>query len=193
MTTKERILVESMKLFSVHGFDSVSVRSIAKEVGVQNSALYKHFKNKQAIFDAIVTESQERFLKKYAEFDYSGLKTCDDLEELCMQMFLFQTRDPWVTMFRRMLIMEMFKNPQMAEVYKKIFIDMPIGFQAQLFQSLIDMGILRDFNAEVMSMELYAPFFLYHSVDEDNQRLEPLLRKHVKNFTDHYVIMKSKD
>ncbi len=187
MTTKERILLESMKLFSIRGFDSVSVRSIASEVGVQNSALYKHYKSKQAIFDAIVTESEERFLKKYEEMSSYELKTPQDLVEMLMKMFFYQTKDAWITMFRRMLMLEMFKNPHMAAVYKKIFIDMPLQRQKLIFDSLISTGVLRDENAEVMSLELYAPFFLYHAVDEDPQRLEPLLRRHILNFLNNYM------
>ncbi len=187
MLTKERILKESMALFSVYGFDSVSVRRIAEEVGVQNSALYKHFKSKQAIFDAIVAASKERFLQKYAEARVTELKTPPELEDMCIDFFLYQTKDSWITMFRRMLMMEMFKNREMAEVYKQIFIDMPVQYQKQLFQALIEQGILKDANAEVMSMELYAPFFLYHAVEEDTERLEPLLRKHVKNFIESYM------
>ena len=64
MTTKEKILLESMKLFSVQGFAAVSVRTIAAAVGVRDSALYKHFKSKQEILDGIVEESKLRFLKK---------------------------------------------------------------------------------------------------------------------------------
>lgn len=187
MTTKEKILKESMKLFSVHGFDSVSVRSIAREVGVKNSALYKHFKSKQAIFDAIVSESEERFQNKYSEFKFEELRTKEDLEELCMTMFLFQTRNAWVTEFRRILMLEMFKNPRMAAIYKNIFIDMPIRYQKLIFQSLIDVGRLKDADSEVMSLELYAPFFLYHNIDEDMNHLEVLLRKHVDNFIDSYA------
>ncbi|MDD6306271.1 MAG: helix-turn-helix domain containing protein [Clostridiales bacterium] len=41
--TKQKIIEESMKLFSVNGFHAVSVRAIADAVGVRNSALYKHF------------------------------------------------------------------------------------------------------------------------------------------------------
>lgn len=187
MLTKERILKEAMELFSVYGFDSVSVRRIAEEVGVQNSALYKHFDSKQAIFDAIVTASTERFLQKYAEAKVTELKTPDEFENMCIDFFLYQTKDSWITMFRRMLMMEMFKNEKMAKVYKNIFIDMPIQYQKQIFQTLIDQGRIKDANAEVMAMELYAPFFLYHTVNEDVERLEPLLRKHVRNFIDNYL------
>lgn len=187
MLTKERILKESMALFSVYGFDSVTVRRIAEEVGIQNSALYKHFKNKQAIFDAIVAESQNRFLLKYKDANLTELKTPQEFEDMCIDFFLYQTEDSWITKFRRMLMMEMFKNREMADVYKQIFIDMPIQCQKELFQALINQGIMKDANAEVMSMELYAPFFLYHAVEYDTERLESLLRKHVKNFIENYL------
>jgi TetR/AcrR family transcriptional repressor of uid operon len=187
LLTKDRILKESMALFSVYGFDSVSVRRIAEEVGVKNSALYKHFESKQAIFDAIVAASQERFFQKYAEAKVTELKTPEEFENMCIDFFLYQTKDPWIMMFRRMLMMEMFKNQAMAKVYKNIFIDMPVQYQKLIFQALIDQGRLKDANAEVMAMELYAPFFLYHAVEEDNERLEPLLRKHVRNFISNYM------
>lgn len=187
MLTKERILKESMALFSVYGFDSVSVRRIAEEVGVKNSALYKHFESKQAIFDAIVTASQERFLQKYSDAKVAELKTPDEFENMCINFFLYQTKDSWITMFRRMLMMEMFKNEEMAKVYKNIFIDMPVQYQTMLFQALIDQGKLKDAGAEVMAMELYAPFFLYHTVGENIERLEPLFRKHVRNFINNYM------
>ena len=60
--TKQRILEESMKLFSVQGFDAVSIRAIADAVGVGNSALYKHFSSKAEILSAIVAYSKDYFL-----------------------------------------------------------------------------------------------------------------------------------
>jgi AcrR family transcriptional regulator len=186
MTTREKILVESMKLFSVNGFDAVSIRTIAKEVGVGDSALYKHFASKQAILEAIVKESEMKFLNKYKEVGIQNI-TYENFEEKCMSMFLFQTQDEWITMFRRLLVIEQFKNQNMAQIYKQLFIDMPIKGQSQIFQAAIEKGMLKDRNAEVMAMELYAPFFLYHTVNEDNERLHNLLRKHLQNFKELYL------
>ena len=51
MKTKDKILIEALSLFSVSGFSGVSVRDIAKAVGIRESAIYKHYKNKQQLFD----------------------------------------------------------------------------------------------------------------------------------------------
>ena len=53
MDTKNKILDVSLALFAQKGFDGVSVREIAKEVGVRESALYKHYKNKEDTRDSI--------------------------------------------------------------------------------------------------------------------------------------------
>ncbi len=176
-----------MKLFSTYGFHAVSIRTIAKEVGVESSALYKHFTSKQAIFDAIVQESKTRFLKKYEEMKIPELKTAEDIKDMCIRMFLYQTQDSWVTMFRRMLIIEMFCNDEAAAVYRQIFVDMPLTYQKNIFESLITQGKIAGADPEVMALELYSPFFLYHLVPDDMQKQEPVLRAHVENFIKTYM------
>lgn len=186
MMTKEKILLESMKLFSVQGFDSVSIRTIAAAVGVTNSALYKHFSSKQAIFDALVENSKKRLLEKYCELDVMNTKV-ESLKDMCLRMFTFQTEDEWVTMFRRMLVIEQFKNPLMATTYREFFIDMPVQGQAKIFAIMIQAGHIKDKNPEVMAMELYAPFFLYHTIEVDKAKLEPLFCQHIDNFLEMYI------
>ncbi|AMQ07592.1 TetR/AcrR family transcriptional regulator [Sporosarcina sp. resist] len=52
--TKEMIVQQARALFIEKGFQDVSMRSIAKQVGCTHGALYYHFKNKVELFDAIV-------------------------------------------------------------------------------------------------------------------------------------------
>ncbi|MEK5257273.1 TetR/AcrR family transcriptional regulator [Paenibacillus sp. FSL F4-0125] len=68
MTTKEKILYEALALFSNCGYGSVSVREIAGAVGIRESALYKHYKNKQDIFDTVVQVAAERIQKLQKKF-----------------------------------------------------------------------------------------------------------------------------
>lgn len=53
MDTKQRILDEALTLFSEKGYANVFVGDIAERVGIKAPSLYKHYKNKRAIFDAI--------------------------------------------------------------------------------------------------------------------------------------------
>lgn len=185
MKTKEKILLESMKLFSTNGFDAVSIRTIADAVGIGNSALYKHFSGKQEILDCIVEQSKKNFCLQYQEVSYQ-IETVDEWKKACMKMFQFQIQNEWICMFRKLLIIEQFKNPEMARIYREFFIELPIQSQKEVFEQYMKAGIIKKMNAEVLAMELYAPFFMYHTIHKDN--LEDLLQAHIDNFFDSYII-----
>lgn len=179
--TKQKIIEEAMKLFSISGFDTVSIRAIAEAVGVGNSALYKHFKSKKEILDEIVSYSVEYYLAM-GNKQMMQIQSVEDLQTACLTMFDFQTKDIWMVMFRRLLIMEQFKNPEMAEIYRKFFIELPLQSQGDLFKQLITKGIMKDGNEKVLAMELYAPFYLYHLSSDSQQDLRELFKVHIKNF-----------
>ncbi len=54
--TRARLLDAALELFARKGYDAATVREIAAEVGVGDSALYGHFAGKQAIYDALLAE-----------------------------------------------------------------------------------------------------------------------------------------
>ena len=187
--TKEIIIEKSMKLFSVNGFHAVSIRQIADAVGIGNSALYKHFSSKQEIFDVIVERSKERYIGKCKSMVNSEIRGVEQLKDLCIQMFRYQTEDEWIVMFRRLLIIEQFSNENIAKIYREFFIHIPLKNQQAIFESLMEKGLMRKKNAVVLSMELYAPFFMYHTVKEQSEELIQLFEKHVEYFFENYVIV----
>lgn len=185
MTTKEAIIYESLKLFSVHGFDSVSTRMIARAVDASDAVIYKHFKNKQEILDTIVEVCRKRFVEKRQSANLQNMHWVD-VERVCMDMFYFQTHDEWIVMFRKLLTIEQFKNPKMAELFKIIFIDTAIDGMTYMFTELIKAGYLKEGNPRVYAMELYGPFFMYHTVNTDDEELLKELEEHVRYFRKNY-------
>ena len=53
MDTKKKILDVALDLFSKKGYGNVYVGQIAEGVGIKAPSLYKHYKSKQDIFEAI--------------------------------------------------------------------------------------------------------------------------------------------
>ncbi len=177
-----------MKLFSVRGYDSVSIRDIADAVGIGNSALYKHFMSKQEIFDCIVQLSKERYREKCGAAVTETIRGAEQVKEVCLRMYRYQTGDEWIVMFRKMLILEQFKNQRMAELYREFFIDIPLRRQQQIFRSLIAEGLMKDRNPEVMALELYAPFFMYHTIKCEDDKLTKLFETHAEYFFENYAV-----
>ncbi|WP_413526524.1 TetR/AcrR family transcriptional regulator [Latilactobacillus curvatus] len=51
---KRKILLAAIDLFYKQGFDRTSTVQISKEAGVSEGVIYKHFKSKQGLLDAII-------------------------------------------------------------------------------------------------------------------------------------------
>ena len=66
-STKEIIIDEAVKLFASLGFDASSMRKIADKVGVTEPAIYRHFKNKQALGREIFQTNYALMAKKIRE------------------------------------------------------------------------------------------------------------------------------
>jgi TetR/AcrR family transcriptional regulator, transcriptional repressor for nem operon len=56
---KEKIILESLKLFSLKGFLSTSIHDIMREANTSKGGLYNHFKSKDEIFSAVLSEARK--------------------------------------------------------------------------------------------------------------------------------------
>lgn len=189
--TKEIILEKSLKLFAVHGYEAVSIRQIADEVGIGNSALYKHYESKQAIFDALVNELKQRYLKQCSSVN-SNIQVVETVKENCLKMFEYQTQNEWIVNFRQLLLIEKFKNPKMAELYKEFFVDIPLNTQKEIFIELQNQGLMTGGDPYFFAMELYAPFYRFHFVEHDYSELIEKYRTRAEYFFDAHFIRENK-
>ncbi len=58
---RDRIVDEAMLLLNEVGIDKLTTRKLAERLGVQQPALYWHFKNKSALLDAVNSEMLVRY------------------------------------------------------------------------------------------------------------------------------------
>ena len=186
-TTKEKIIFEALKLFSKDGFEASSTRAIARSINCSDAVIYKHFKSKQEILDAIVEICSNRLMEKSSQIKIEEM-CWKDVEKICLDMFEFQTTDEWMVTFRRILLMEQFKNKEIAELYKSCFIEMPVEGMEKIFAELMENGMMKKKNSRVLAMELYAPFFLYHLAADDMEKLRQLFREHVRYFFEENLL-----
>ena len=70
--TAEAIRQAGVKLIYKHGYEAMSLRQLAAEVGLQSGSLYKYFENKQNLLFDIVRDHMEDLLGK-AEADLEGI------------------------------------------------------------------------------------------------------------------------
>ena len=76
--TREVVLEAAKSEFLQKGFRGASMRNIAGKVGISAAALYWHFENKEALFDALVeptVSALQRYGETLEQLDYDVLKT----------------------------------------------------------------------------------------------------------------------
>lgn len=171
MNTKEKIFDVSLDLFSKKGYDSVSLKEIADEVGIKKSSIYGHYDSKEAILMEI--------------FDYfSNLLEYDEL--LNSKDFLLSSDNKILIENPELFyhkgseaIKKMFLQERNLKIWKLIFIQMhyneyirlffeneilvkPLMFWKEFFIILKENGIIRpDLNPEMLAREYYSfPIYL---------------------------------
>ncbi|MDR2484501.1 MAG: TetR/AcrR family transcriptional regulator [Treponema sp.] len=78
--TKQEIIKTAFKVWGREQYQSTSLVQLARELGVSKSALYRHFKNKQALLEAMY----ESFFDEYAAFikpEYDKAVAAQDIVE----------------------------------------------------------------------------------------------------------------
>lgn len=198
MTTKERIVEEALTLFAQNGYKGTSVKNIADAVGIKDSSIYKHYKSKREIVDAIVTQMKEKMYHMSVDF---GLPTDERMEEAAKQygrltleklqtisrnVFLFYLQDDFMSRFWRFATMEQYQDGEIYEIYRSLFFEQSIAFQRELFSDMIRQGSFIQADPEVMALNFYTPIFFLlcrnaGRQDEVDEALE-LLDRQVAEF-----------
>lgn len=70
---RARILEAARELFVTEGYASVSMRKIARRIGYSATTIYLHFRSKQEIFEALVSEMLGRQVRRMVEIERLGL------------------------------------------------------------------------------------------------------------------------
>lgn len=201
MKTREKIIYEALSLFSVHGYDAVTIRQISSAVGIKESSIYNHFTNKQDILNKIIDETLERYydvlenikLPESEDDNVSELYdniTNDTFLDMCTKIFLFYLKDDYISKLRRLLTIEQYGNKEIGETFRYVFIDRILETQRQVLQKFIDSGRFIAGDAYTMALHFYSPVFLllyrYDNCPENEEQAIKALKMHASQYNAIY-------
>lgn len=202
MTTKETILYKALIMFSEKGYEGVSMRDIASEVGIKAASIYNHFKSKEDIFNSLIKMMDERYRVFVNTMHIPGFDPLDaaerylgieesELQTIAKDLFLYFLKDEYSSAFRRMLTVEQYRNSQAGQVYQSLFIEGVIEFQSIIFKILSEQNYFIDCDPQVAAYQFYAPILLllsrYDLKPEKEEEALKLLENHVHQFTKIYL------
>ncbi len=76
---REQILREATIMFTAHGYDGMSIRGIAKCCGITESAIYRHFNNKEDLYESVIKRKAGQHDIKGTLAKNEGLDSIEDV------------------------------------------------------------------------------------------------------------------
>lgn len=157
--TKKKIQKVATALFCEFGYKGTSVRKIASEVGIRESALYNHFKNKEEIFLEAASEifsSTLTFTEQ--EIKDNALRGKPFLNKFAMQYKLLTFDKNNESMFRLLLI-ELLQNKDIREKFMEEFHNKNIKILSEGFFIMMQNNLIRSADPMIVSYEFLSTLF----------------------------------
>jgi AcrR family transcriptional regulator len=193
-TSKENMLLVALRLFAQKGYEATSIFDIAHELEITKGAIYKHFKNKQDILNAIISkmkENDQRFAEQFImpihvlsleELEAYQKVTIKQVIDFSLAMFTYWTEDEFASLFRKMLTIEQYHDKKMNLLYQNYLGDGPYQYILDIFKTME----LKDY--EEKALLFYGPMFsLYSLSDIDLELAKERLQKHFQYLLERLV------
>ena len=193
MTTRERILDETLTLFADNGYDGTSVEQIAEKVGIKAPSLYNHFKGKEDILNTLIDMAESRYEKYFGSDNRFG-RLPGSKEEFIrseIQRVSFTVNDPAICKIRKFLVREQFRNERFAEITTKHQLNGVKKMYTKIIEGMMGKGLFKEDDPELLAIELISPVALWIAkADRQPQYRQKIMHdieKHVRHFCDVYM------
>lgn len=158
-TTKSKIIEASRTLFCEFGYKGTSVRKIASCVGIRESALYNHFKNKEQIFLEVANDIfSTPFGFKSAEIKEMAIEGKLFLLKFAMEYKSASSDKENENMFR-LLMIEIMHNKTLRERFMREFYDKNIQTLSEGFFIMMQNNLVRSNDPMLMAYEFLSTLF----------------------------------
>ncbi|MBE6004984.1 MAG: TetR/AcrR family transcriptional regulator [Lachnospiraceae bacterium] len=193
MSTKQRILDEALTLFAENGYDGTGVDLIAERVGIKGPSLYKHYKGKEEILNALIDAAEERYEEYFGSEKHIGKlpQSREEFINVTMERISFTMRDPVIRKMRMLLVQEQFRNERISEVTTRHQLDGIQRMFAKIIKGMMDEGIVKNDDPELLAVELTAPAVLQIARSDRQPQYEEecmeYIEKHLRHFCKVYM------
>lgn len=157
--TKDKIFNASINLFSEFGYDNVSVRRIASEVGIKESSIYNHFKSKESILDEIMdyyilemTKDEIPLVNVGKNLDISF----DYFYKAGLNLYISKLSEDKMMKITRIFLIESYHNEKIKHYVKEQIIDSAINGWIDIFELMKEKRLIkRDCDTRQLAESFY--------------------------------------
>lgn len=166
-SNKEKIFNISIDLFSQYGYDGVSIRQIAKKVGIKESSIYNHYKSKEKILESILEYYIDEMTKEETQIEQAHKNLdlgFDYFYKSSLNAYKTKITEPNLMKITRIFLVESYHNEKIKKFLKESIIDYAITEWTGLFDLMKEKRLIKkDSNTKQLaeSFYYYGLFLLY--------------------------------
>ncbi|WP_406534936.1 GNAT family N-acetyltransferase [Methanobrevibacter sp.] len=202
MNNKEKIFNASVNLFSQFGYDRVSIRQIAKEVGIKESSIYNHYKSKESILDEIMDYYIAEMTKEEIPISEASRNldiSFDYFYKSGLELYTSKLAEPIMMKITRIILIETYHNEKIKEFVKTSIMNYAVEGWIEIFDLMKEKGLIRkDCNTAQLAQSFYyyglflliEHFIINYPEDDDEflKTLGPKSENHMKLLFDSVKI-----
>jgi AcrR family transcriptional regulator len=195
--TREQIMDVAIDLFSQKGYDAVSVRDIARAVGIRESSIYNHYKGKEDLMDSIIgffmvemskpgpdEVPMEVLIEKYGPEDFMIISG---------KAYMERFKDERLGKVWRLISVELYHNKKVRDFFKTVMVGFAIDSWEQTFRKMMDLGYIREYDPRVLAREFFYYsiylYFDYFFLRYDEMSFQEFTDGIIDNLSDHIRFM----
>lgn len=187
--TKERILATALNHFSQNGYAGTNIRELTESLGLVKSAMYRHFKSKEEIWNSLLDEMIAYYEERFGSPEHLPPvpETLEGLVEMTMRMVNFTIHDEKIIMTRKVLMIEQFRDERAKALATKHFLTGLQNIFTPIFSDMMDKGLLRREDPALLAFAYTAPISsLIHLCDREPEKTGEALAQ-AEAFSRHFI------
>jgi AcrR family transcriptional regulator len=170
---------------------------IAGQLGITKGALYRHYKNKQDIFDSIVRRMRERDAERAKEFGVpeGGFSDTEEMyrntmlekiKAFSIAQFRYWTEDEFAAPFRKMMTLEQYRNHAMADLLNQYLTGGVVSYTRDLIREFSEFSHKGGKDPYVLALEYFAPIYMLMNLYDNAADKEVMVQK-VERHIDYFM------
>ncbi len=197
--TKDKILKHALKLFSSKGYKATTVRDISGSIGIKQSALYNHFKNKDEILETLISNlTSSAIVTLFDDKKAQGIhKQGKSLLMSIGTTFKLISFDKENEALFKLLMQEIYKNESIREIYNDHFYQENVKKLSGFFFAMMQDDMIKSSDPLLLANEFFSPLFFYQmqlsllKLDKKStSAVVSMFEKHVDFFWENIKIQK---
>ena len=112
---RDAILLVAQEIFLEHGFEGASMSQVAARLGGSKGTLYSYFDSKEALFEALVTDSCAR--NRTTMFDAPGSNGLEERLKSFAQAYIRLVNSDWAVRMFQAVAAEARRRPEIGKLF----------------------------------------------------------------------------